>query len=120
MELVAYWQQDLNPAFIKIEARSSEWNWTLSTENKISAPNTCNAGSITLFRRVGSTIGYTSFLGGGSCCVQVTRAAPAVGDVLEGTFSGTLVVFGDSTMTATITNGRFRVPRVADRPATPF
>jgi hypothetical protein len=48
----------------------------------------------------------------------VTSAAPNVGDIVEGTFSGTVVVFTGTSGTEplTITNGRFRAPRIADRP----
>jgi hypothetical protein len=54
---------------------------------------------------------------GGSCTVAVTRAAPNVGDETEGTFAGVLgVATGgtDATPPIAVTNGRFRVPRVAD------
>ena len=51
----------------------------------------------------------------GSCSVQVTQAAPNVGDILEGTFTATLANPAH-TQTKQVTNGRFRVPRVAEPP----
>jgi hypothetical protein len=46
---------------------------------------------------------------GGTCSLTVTRAAPALGDVLEGTFSATLAT--TSGQTVSVTNGVFRVTR---------
>lgn len=49
---------------------------------------------------------------GGTCAVTVTRAAPAVGDVIEGTFTATLKTMAPSDpRTATVTNGAFHVTR---------
>ncbi len=117
--MAAFWYQGLTAGMLQIEARSNDWSWTLPVENTTATTTSPCGGSITLWKRSGSSIGYTSFLGGGSCTIRLTRAAPAVGDVLEGTFSGLLTAFGDNSMTATITNGRFRIPRGADRPAAP-
>jgi hypothetical protein len=46
----------------------------------------------------------------GSCSVTVTAAAPALGDVLEGTFTATLTTF-DSPDQHAVTNGAFHVTR---------
>ncbi len=49
-----------------------------------------------------------------SCSVTVTAAAPALGDVLEGTFTATLSQFGadpSTARTAVVTNGAFHVTR---------
>ena len=47
---------------------------------------------------------------------EVTSAASAVGDLIEGTVSGLLPPLGaTATTTVTVTNGHLRVPRIADR-----
>ncbi len=49
-----------------------------------------------------------------SCSVTVTAAAPALGDILEGTFTATLSPFGADPSTArkaVVTNGAFHVTR---------
>jgi hypothetical protein len=49
---------------------------------------------------------------GGACTVTVTKAAPAVGDVIEGTFTATLKTMPPSApRTAAVTNGAFHVTR---------
>ena len=49
---------------------------------------------------------------GGTCDVTVTKAAAAVGDVIEGTFTATLKTLPPSDpRTATVTNGAFHVTR---------
>jgi len=51
---------------------------------------------------------------GASCSITVTAAAPAMGDVVEGTFSATLSPFGADPATApmaVVTNGAFHVTR---------
>jgi hypothetical protein len=47
----------------------------------------------------------------GSCSITVTQAAPALGDVLEGTFSATLKTTSSTPQTAVVTNGAFHVTR---------
>jgi hypothetical protein len=49
--------------------------------------------------------------GGGSCSITVTQAAPAVGDLLQGTFSATLKTATSTPETAVVTNGAFHVTR---------
>jgi len=111
MNPVAYKYQGTATAELRVDASSTMWNWTVVVNNP-----TVGCG-INLVRR-GNFTAYTSALTGGSCTHTVTPAAPNVGDVLEGTFSGTVVIFTGATGTPpmTITNGRFRVPRIADQP----
>ena len=88
----------------------------LEFSNAVGTATTC---TIQLATRAPSVFqGFTSGLPGGSCSVAVTRAAPNVGDETEGTFSGVALVFIGGTTTTppiTVTNGRFRVPRIADQ-----
>ena len=51
----------------------------------------------------------------GACDVDVTAAAPDVGDVLEGTFTATLDQVS-GTMLKQVTGGSFRVPRIGGQP----
>lgn len=51
---------------------------------------------------------------GATCSVTITAAAPALGDVVEGTFTATLSTFGAEPSTAraaVVTNGAFHVTR---------
>ena len=47
----------------------------------------------------------------GSCSISVTHGAPALGDLLEGTFSATLKTTTSTPQTAVVTNGAFHVTR---------
>lgn len=49
---------------------------------------------------------------GGACSIQVTAAAPNVGDVVRGTFTATLVDIGNAARTLVVTEGAFEVPRL--------
>jgi hypothetical protein len=96
---------------LRLDANSSTWRWTVVVNNP-----TVGCG-INLVRPGTAFTAYTSALTGGTCSYMVTAPAPNVGDTIEGTFSGTVVVFTGASGTApiTVTNGRFRVPRIADR-----
>jgi hypothetical protein len=48
---------------------------------------------------------------GGSCSITVTHAAPALGELLEGSFSATLKTTTSTPETAVVTNGAFHVTR---------
>jgi hypothetical protein len=52
----------------------------------------------------------------GSCKIEITSYAANVGELIEGTFEGTLYRFVGTggPQTVTVTNGRFRIPRTTD------
>ena len=80
------------------------------------------ACGITLARFAPTPFQVYSTTATGSCTLTVTRAAPNVGDEVEGTFSGIVnVVIGGTATTQpiTITNGRFRAKRIVDQNFTP-
>jgi len=51
---------------------------------------------------------------GAGCSVTVTRAAPTLGDVIEGTFTATLGSLTTATPLVAVTNGAFHVTRSHD------
>jgi len=109
----AYFWSGLVDGWLDAEARSSEWIWTISVRNSLGS----SMGEDTALFAVGSTTTiFASYTTGGSSEVAVTATAPHAGDVLEGTFSATLARLGGPAMTATVTNGSFRLARVAEMP----
>jgi hypothetical protein len=116
-QAVAYWFQGLTDGSIVIEGSDDEWTWYLLVTNSETA-SACAGGYLELIKRGSNGIdGFASFHAGGACTVAVTHAAPAVGDLLEGTFAATVYpILGPNTSPTSITNGRFRVPRIDGQP----
>ena len=85
---------------------ASAWNLYISNSVGVSA---CRPDWIALFDAPGG--GDLRSDAGGSCSVTVTAAAPALGDVIEGTFSATLKTMTSNPRTAVVTNGAFHVTR---------
>jgi hypothetical protein len=114
----AYWFQGLLQGYIYVEALSDELGWSLIVTNYEGNSN-CGSGTITLVHTEGNQTTYhlsDPFNGTNSgCSVLVEHAAPNVGDVIEGTFSGELKPLpGDPNATVSVTEGAFRAPRIAD------
>ncbi len=83
--------------------------WNLYVSNSVGVSE-CPSDWIALFDAPGG--GDLRSDGGGSCSVNVTAAAPALGDVIEGTFSATLKTMTSTPqITAVVTNGAFHVTR---------
>lgn len=80
--------------------------WNLYVRNQVGMHD-CSMGWVGLFDNNGNP---RSDQGGGSCSVNVTSAAPAIGDVIEGTFTATLKSTTPA-RTVTVTGGAFRVVR---------
>ena len=119
MTAVAYRYPGLPAGDVRAEGSATEWQWALEFGNAVGPDTTC---TILLAKRSGGFQVFTSRTPGGSCSIAVTRAAPNVGDETEGTFSGVVLwVLGGTSTTQpiTVTNGRFRVPRIADQNVTP-
>jgi hypothetical protein len=113
MQAVTYWFQGLQPGYVTVEGQNADYQWYFVTMESALSPNGCSY--LTLLP-AGSNpeAALASFYEGKSCTVNITQEAPNVGDVLEGTFSATL---GRSAMDEVIvTEGRFRVPRIAEMP----
>jgi hypothetical protein len=113
VEAASYWFQGIASFDIALSAKPGTAANTLRWF--ILAPNdrgtfTCMPGAryieLTPTAQGGAT--HTS---PGTCSVTITAAAPNVGDVVQGTFTATLV--GQGTVRA-VTNGSFRLPRRAD------
>jgi hypothetical protein len=84
--------------------------WTLYIENSVGT-TTDGSNWVALFQ-TGSTL--RSDNPGGTSTVAVTTAAPALGDILEGTFSATVTTMATTSETAVVTNGAFHVQRNHD------
>ena len=80
--------------------------WNVYVLNQVGMHD-CSMGWVALFDNNGNP---RSDLGGGSCSVNVTSAAPAIGDVIQGTFTATLKSMVPA-RTVTVTDGAFRVVR---------
>jgi hypothetical protein len=80
--------------------------WSLYIQNSVGT-SACLPNWIALFE--GTT--KRSDNPGGSCSVTVTAAAPALGDVIEGTFTATLTTAATPPAIAAVTNGSFNVTR---------
>jgi hypothetical protein len=81
--------------------------WSLYIPNSVGTSE-CPPDWVALFEASGDTLRSDT----GSCSVTVTAAAPALGDVVEGTFTATLKTLApDAPRTAAVTNGAFHVTR---------
>jgi hypothetical protein len=114
----AYWFQGLQQGYLSIEAHTDEFGWWINVLNFDGADN-CGTATITLALYEGDETTY--YLSdpyselGHDCSIFVERAAPNVGDVIEGTFSGVLRrTPGDPNATLSVSAGAFRAPRIAD------
>ena len=114
MQAAAYWFNGIQEGYLGIGAQSAEWQWVFVLQNTV-GPGTCPGVGYIVLQPVGApTMGRATYAAGGACATNVTAAAPAVGDMLEGTFTATLRGLGGGLQPATVTNGAFRVPRIAD------
>ena len=112
----AYFWQGIQMGTLGSQATTAERRWFLLTDNSSAALNACNSGYM-LLATVPDDPDATllSITEGSSCTAKITQEAPSVGDVLEGTFSAELTNL-NGTLHATVTEGRFRVPRADGRP----
>ena len=85
--------------------RAAGWAWSLIVVNGTNVASNCSAAEIFLYPPGHPEMGFAKS-NGGSCSVQVTQAAPNVGDILEGTFAATLADPAH-TQTKQVTNGGF-------------
>jgi hypothetical protein len=113
-QAVSYWWSGLLEGWLAAEGSTAEWTWTLIVQN-VAGPAAC---SYALLAPAGdANKAFASYAQpDGRCDVTVTAAAPNVGDNLEGTFTATLV---RGTTAKVVTNGAFRVPRIAEPPPKP-
>jgi len=81
--------------------------WSLYIPNSLGT-SACPPDWVALFEAAGDTLRSDT----GSCSVTVTAAAPALGGIIEGTFTATLKTLSSETpRTAAVTNGAFHVTR---------
>jgi hypothetical protein len=88
--------------------------WTLYMNNSVGTTD-CSSAYVELGDNFGDTRPVViSTSPGATCSVTVTAAAPAIGDVLEGTFSMTVPAMPPTiTVGFEVTNGAFRVRRAS-------
>ena len=91
---------------IWVVAGTAPTSWNLYVQNQVGMHD-CAAGWVALFDNNGNP---RSDQAAGSCSVNVTSAAPAIGDVIQGTFTATLKSTTPA-RTVTVTDGAFRVVR---------
>jgi hypothetical protein len=98
----------VGPGRIWITAGTTSTNaWNLYIANSVGT-STCPPDWVGQFEDTGDLLRSED----GSCSVTVTAAAPAVGDVIEGTFTATLKTMAPETpRTAVVTNGAFHATR---------
>jgi hypothetical protein len=112
MNVQALWFQGLTEAQLALEGSTADRRFDVVVGNYASS-NSCIYLVLTPVPEVpGQAAG--SFVDGGSCEMTLAAAAPKVGDVLEGTFSAVVGTIGAAPL-VTLTDGRFRAPRVPDR-----
>jgi hypothetical protein len=114
----ARWWSGLLPDYIAAQGESEDWIWSLVMLNVDGATN-CGVGTITLTSKAMSSLSFVSDafvdVEASQCSLELIRAAPDVGDRLEGTFSGRLGAVGGRP-DKLVTGGSFRVRRVEDAP----
>jgi hypothetical protein len=112
----AYWYQGLTQGYLNVEAVAGAREWVIGAPNYDGA-NTCGPGTITLMEHDGDQTTYhlsdpfVEVMHG--CSLLVSNAAPEIGDVIEGTFSGELTSVPGGT-TISVTDGVFRAVRIVD------
>jgi hypothetical protein len=113
MQAVTYWFQGLLPGQVTVEAHDAAYQWYIVTSESPISPDACVYMTL-LPAGLEPAMSLASYTEGSSCTVTITQEALNVGDVLEGTFSGELASFAMAR--ATVTEGRFRVPRIEEIP----
>lgn len=91
----------------QVSAGTGAWQWDMVVQYTSASDSNVCIQILLQTEHVIPNVGYASLATGGSCNVQITRAAPSVGDILEGTFSAVLPQLGGS-VTKVATQGRFR------------
>ncbi|HEX6276257.1 MAG TPA: hypothetical protein VFZ53_24625 [Polyangiaceae bacterium] len=114
----AFWFQGLLEGYLSVQGLVDELGWVINVPNYDGA-DTCGTATITLTQADGAdTVYYLSdpYVGMEvGCSLFVEHAAPNVGDVIEGTFSGELGrIPGGPDDRVSVTEGAFRAPRTAD------
>lgn len=115
MRAVSYWWSGIQDGWLGAEAQNAEWQWSLVLPNATGPLAACSGGYVVLQTAGSGTMAFGSFGADGACAADVTAAAPDVGDVFEGMFTATLDQVSGA-MLKQVTNGAFRVPRIAGPP----
>jgi hypothetical protein len=111
MQAVSYWWSGLQQGWIEADGQNADWQWALILRN-VPGPA---CGYVVLQPVNASTMAFASYGADGACAVDVSAAAPEVGDVLAGTFTATLDQVSGP-MLKQVTGGSFQLPRIAGQP----
>jgi hypothetical protein len=111
MNVRTYWFQGLSEAQLALEGSTADRRFDFVFGNYV-AENPCNYVVLNSVPVVGGQA-EASFVEGGRCDMTLTALAPNVGDIIEGTFSAVVGPLGSGPL-VTLTEGRFRAPRVPD------
>jgi len=114
-QAVAYWFSGIQQGFLGVEAQDDQWQWVLVIRNAVGHWKCPGDGYIILQPLDSPRSGRATYAAGGTCAFEITHAA-GVNEILEGTFTATIARMVGSAMPATVTNGAFHVPRIADTP----
>jgi hypothetical protein len=115
MDVGGNWFQGLPDGWLQLEARGENVTWFLSVREG-TLNQTCGVATITLMRE---DVEKTTYLlsGWGSeadpCSLAVAEPPGPVGEVIEGTFAGSLSLLAQPGIP---TEGSFRVPRIENDP----
>jgi hypothetical protein len=112
-DVMAFWFQGLVEGTLGLQAKTADRRWDFVIKGSLTG-NACSYVTLSSMPMMVTT-DLASFSENASCDVSLTHWAPNVGDILEGTFSAELKSLGGSA-SATVTDGRFRAPRVAESP----
>jgi hypothetical protein len=111
----ARWYQGLLPGWLYLEAQGENISWAIMVREG-TVTQSCGTATITLIREdTGQPRYFLSGWNPGSdpCTLVVAQPPGPVGEVIEGTFAGTLSLLAQPGMPA---EGSFRVPRLPDEP----
>jgi hypothetical protein len=106
-----YWFQGLLDGWVTLEGSTEDRAFGFVLQNAISS-DACSYVVFGDLPRMAATE-RGSYVTDGRCDVTVTATALDLGDVFEGTFSAVVGRIGNPTL-VTLTEGRFRAPRVPD------
>jgi hypothetical protein len=111
MDVRVFWYQGVLDGWLILEGSAENHEFDFVVQNA-SSSNACSYVVSAALPRMPATE-RASYAEGGSCDVMVTVTAPNVGDVFEGTFSAVVGTYAGTPL-VTLTDGRFRAPRLPD------
>lgn len=109
LEARSLWFQGLADFSIALTASTKTQRWFILTDNAVGTTTCLSGGYYIELTAEDPAPGGATHKDPGTCNVTLSAAAPEMGDVVEGTFSATLV---DGDAVHEVTNGSFHLPRI--------